>query len=155
MDFVSDALWTGRRFRALGIVDDCTRESPAILADVSIPGARIVRLLDELALCHGLPEEIVMDNGPELTSKAMFLWSQRTGVRLRFIEPGKPIQNAFAESFNGRFRDECLNTNWFTHVPHARRVVADWRHHYNQERPHISLGNLTPVEFRRSCEASV
>lgn len=94
LDFVSDALWTGRRFRALGIVDDCTRESPAILADYSISGSRIVRLLDALALSHGLPEEIVMDNGPELTSKAMFLWSQRTGVRLRFIEPGKPVQNA-------------------------------------------------------------
>ncbi len=153
MDFVSDALWTGRRFRALGIVDDCTRESPAILTDFSIPGARITRLLDELALCHGLPEEIVMDNGPELTSKAMFLWSQRTGVRLRFIEPGKPIQNAYVESFLGRFRDECLNEHWFGSLAEARRTIESWRRHYNEARPHSALGYQTPEAYARRAGA--
>ena len=103
MDFASDALWTGRRFRCLCIVDDGTRESPALLADFSIGGARVVRLLDELACRHGLPAEIVMDNGPEFTGRTLFAWSARTGLRLRFIQPGKPIQNAFVESFIGRF----------------------------------------------------
>ena len=117
MDFVSDSLWSGRRFRALAIVDDHTKEIPAILADTSISGARVAGLLDELAARHGLPEEIVSDNGPEFTSRAMFEWSHRTGVRLRFIQPGKPIQNAFAESLIGRFRDECLNENWFASLP--------------------------------------
>jgi putative transposase len=113
MDFASDALWTGRRFRCLCLVDDGTRESPALLADFSIGGARVVRLLDELAYQHGLPAEIVMDNGPEFTSRALFAWSARTGVRLRFIQPGKPIQNAFVESFIGRLRDELLNEEVF------------------------------------------
>ena len=147
MDFVSDALWTGRRFRSLVIVDSCTKESPAILPEFSISGERIARLLDELAVRHGLPEEIVSDNGPEFTSKAMFLWSQRTGVRLRFIDPGKPIQNAFAESLIGKFRDECLNDTWFRSLPEARRIIEAWRIHYNTRRPHSSLGYLTPVQY--------
>jgi putative transposase len=108
IDFASDALWTGRPFRCLCLVDDATRESPALLVDFAIGGARVVRLLDELACRHGRPEEIVMDNGPELTGRALFAWSARTGVRLPFIQPGKPIQNASVESFIGRLRDECL-----------------------------------------------
>ena len=107
MDFASDALWTGRRFRCLSIVDDVTRESPALLADFSIGGERVVRVLDELAARHGLPAEIVLDNGPEFTGRALFAWAARTRVGLRFIQPGKPIQNAFVESFIGRFRDDA------------------------------------------------
>lgn len=147
MDFVSDALWTGRRFRSLLIVDGHTKESPAILPEFSISGERIARLLDEIAIRYGLPEEIVSDNGPEFTSKAMFLWSQRTGVRLRFIDPGKPVQNAFAESLIGKFRDECLNDNWFGGMPEAKRIIEAWRIHYNTRRPHSSLGYLTPAQY--------
>lgn len=114
LDFVSDRLCTSRRFRKLNIGDDFSRENRGILADFSISGERMARFLDILGECYGFPEEIVLDNGPECTSKAMFLWSERTGVKLRFIDPGKPMQNGFIESFNGKFRDECVNENWFT-----------------------------------------
>jgi len=147
MDFVSDSLCSGRRFRVLDIVDDHTRESPGQLVDLSISGERVARFLDDLAALHGLPEEIVMDNGPEFTSKALFLWSLKTGVQLRFIQPGKPMQNGYCESFNGKFRDECLNENWFTSLAEARRVINSWRHHYNEERPHSGLGYQTPAAF--------
>jgi putative transposase len=154
MDFASDALWTGRRFRCLCLFDDATRESPALLADFAIGGERVVRVLDELAAQHGLPEEIVMDNGPEFTGRALFAWSARTGVRLRFIQPGKPIQNAFVESFIGRFRDECLNQHWFGSLAEAARIIEAWRQHYNRERPHSALGYEAPERFarrRRDC----
>jgi putative transposase len=153
MDFASDALWTGRRYRCLCLVDDATRESPALLADFSIGGDRVVRVLDELAGRHGLPEEIVMDNGPEFTGRALFAWSARTGVRLRFIQPGKPIQNAFVESFIGRFRDECLNQHWFGSLAEAARVIEAWRQHYNRERPHSALGYEPPERFARRLGA--
>jgi putative transposase len=136
-----------RRFRVLNIVDDHSRFCPGQIVDVSIPGARVARFLDDLALRFGLPEEIILDNGPEGTSKAMFDWSERSGVRLRFIEPGKPVQNAFVESFNGKFRDECLNLHWFRSLRHAREEIGRWRHHYNTERPHSALGYLSPTEF--------
>jgi putative transposase len=116
-------LWTGRRFRCLCLVDDATGESPALLPDFAIGGARAVRLLDDPACRYGLPEEIVMDNGPEFTGRALFAWSARTGVRLRFIQPGKPIQNAFVESFIDRFRDECLNQHWFGSLAEASRII--------------------------------
>jgi putative transposase len=128
LDFIGDQLADFRRFRVLNIVDDHSRFCPGQIVDVSISGARMVRFLDELALLHGLPEEIVLDNGPEGTSRSMFDWSERTGVRLRFIEPGKPVQNAFVESFNGRLRDECLNQHWFRSLNHARQEIAKWRH---------------------------
>ena len=147
MDFISDQLADYRRFRVLNIVDDHSRFCPGQIVDVSIPGVRIARFLDDLALRVGLPEEIVLDNGPEGTSRAMFDWSERTGVRLRFIEPGKPVQNAFVESFNGRFRDECLNLHWFRSLRHARDEIARWRAHYNTKRPHSALGYLSPKEF--------
>jgi putative transposase len=105
----------------------------------------MARYLDDLALLHGLPEEIVLDNGPEGTSRAMFDWSERTGVRLRFIEPGKPVQNAFVESLNGKLRDECLNLHWFRSLWHAQEI-EQWRQHYNTERPHSALGYRTPIE---------
>ncbi len=147
VDFVSDSLCSGRRFRVLNIVDDFTRESPGQLVDLSISGERVVRFLDQLATLNGLPDEIIMDNGSEFTSKAMFLWSLRTGVQLRFIQPGKPMQNGYVESFNGKFRDECLNENWFASLAEARRLIGDWHRHYNQERPHSSLNYQTPVAF--------
>ena len=151
MDFASDALWTGRRFRCLCLVDDATRESPALLPDFAIGGEQVVRLLDDLACRHGLPEEIVMDNGPESTGRALFAWSARTG--LRFIQPGKPIQNAFAESFIGRFRDECLNQHWFGSLAEASRIIEAWRRHYNRERPHSALGYQPPERFARPLGA--
>ena len=155
MDFVSDSLCSGRRFRVLNIVDEYTRESPAQLVDLSISGERVARLLDQLAVLHGLPEEIVMDNGPEFTSKALFLWSLKTGVQLRFIQPGKPMQNGYGESFNGKFRDECLNENWFASLAEARRIIERWRYHYNEERPHSGLGYLTPAAFAAKRRGAV
>ena len=147
MDFVGDQLADCRRFRVLNIVDDHSRLCPGQIVDVSIPGARVARFLDDLALRIGLPEEIILDNGPEGTGKAMFDWSERTGVRLRFIEPGKPVQNAFVESLNGKIRDECLNLHWFRSLRHAREVIGQWRRHYNTKRPHSALGYLSPTEF--------
>ncbi len=154
LDFVSDQLADCRRFRVLNIVDDHSRICPGQIVDVSISGARVARHLDDLALLHGLPEEIVLDNGPEGTSRAMFDWSERTGVRLRFIEPGKPVQNAFVESFNGKLRDECLNLHWFRSLRHAREEIERWRHHYNTERPHSALGYRTPMEVLTNTAAA-
>lgn len=152
MDFVSDSLMSFRRFRVLNIVDDFSKESIAQLVDTSIGGKRVARLLDDLIDFHGKPESIVVDNGSEFTSRAMFEWSQRTGIRLDFIEPGKPMQNAFVESFNGKFRDECLNEHWFSSLNHAREVIEDWREEYNEIRPHSSLGYLSPNQFvRKYC----
>ena len=154
LDFVSDTLAWGRRIRCLTIVDCFTREAPAIELDTSLPGARVVRVLDELAEQRGLPTAILMDNGPELTGRALDQWAYEHGVELRFIDPGKPVQNAFIESFNGRFRDECLNQHWFVSLAHARRIVEAWRRDYNQDRPHSSLGYLTPSEFAYQVRAS-
>jgi putative transposase len=147
MDFVTDSIVTGRRFRALAIVDDYSRECPAIEVDTSLGGARVVQVLERLAELRGLPEVITMDNGPEFTGRHMDEWAFRHGIKLNFIRPGKPIENAFAESFNGRLRDECLNTNWFLNLKHAREVIEDWRIDYNEVRPHSSLNHRTPVEY--------
>jgi putative transposase len=148
MDFVSDQLASGRRFRVLNVVDDYTRECVRQIVDYSIGGERVAHSLDELATSRGLPKQIVTDNGPEFTSKAMFLWSQESDVKLHFIEPGKPTQNAFVESYNGKFRDACLNEHWFLTIDDARRIIESWRIHYNTVRPHSSLGNRTPEQFR-------
>jgi putative transposase len=153
LDFMSDQLVDYRRFRILNIVDDHSRFCPGQIVDLSISGARVVRYLDELGERFGLPEEIVLDNGPEGTSRAMFEWSERTGVRLRFIEPGKPVQNAFVESFNGKLRDECLNLHWFRSLRNARGEIGAWRRHYNAERPHSALGYLSPMEFLSTTAA--
>lgn len=147
MDFVSDAFMQGRRFRVLTIVDDYSRECPALEVDTSIGGARVVRVLDRLAIMHGLPEAITIDNGPEFTGKALDEWAYRKGVKLNFIAPGKPTENAYIESFNGRFRDEYLNSNWFSSLSEARQKIEGWRIEYNTFRPHSSLGDKTPSEF--------
>jgi putative transposase len=147
MDFVSDQLANGRRFRVLNIVDDFSRECVLQVVDFSISGQRLARELDQLSEHRPLPRTIVCDNGPELTSKAMFFWSRDRGVKLHFIQPGKPTQNAFVESFNGKFRDYCLNLNWFASLDDARSTITDWRHHYNHVRPHRSLGKKPPAVF--------
>ncbi len=151
MDFVSDALADGRVFRTLNIIDDYSRECVAIEVDTSLGGARVVRVLERLAAQRGLPERIVMDNGPEFTSKALDAWAHGAGVKLHFIRPGKPTENAFVESFNGRFREECLSENWFTNLIDARTKIEIWRRHYNEERPHSSLFGSTPIEYSNRC----
>lgn len=150
MDFVSDSVNTGRVIRMLTLVDDYTRECPAIEVDSSLGGMRVRRVLDRIAGERGLPEAIVVDNGPEFRGRAMAAWSEERGVRLEFIQPGKPVQNAYVESFNGRLRDECLNANWFTSLNDARRKIETWRQDYNQQRPHSSLGYLPPAEFAQT-----
>ena len=150
MDFVSDCVNGGKVIRMLTVVDDCTRECPAIEVDTSLGGLRVRRVLDRIASERGLPEAIVLDNGPEFRGRALAAWSEERGVRLEFIQPGKPVQNAYAESFNGRLRDECLNANWFTSLSDARHKIESWRQDYNQQRPHSSLNYLPPVEFART-----
>jgi putative transposase len=149
LDFVSDALAWGRRIRLLAIVDVFTRECLAIEVDTSLPAQRVSHVLNRIVTERGVPQEIQLDNGPELTSRVLDQWAYERGVQLRFIEPGKPVQNAFIESFNGRLRDECLNEHWFVSVGDARRVVEAWRLDYNQIRPHSSLANRTPEEYRQ------
>ena len=150
MDFMWDQLADGRSFRTLNIVDNFTRESLAIEVDVSLPGLRVTHVLDQLAETRGLPKSIVMDNGPEFSGRALDAWAYSRGVDLAFIAPGKPTQNGYAESFNGKFRDECLNQHWFISMNDARRKIEDWRQDYNHVRPHSSLGDRPPVEFART-----
>ena len=147
LDFMADTLADGRTFRTLNIVDDFTREAIAIEVGRSIPGARVVRVLERLTRARGVPRAFVLDNGPEFTSRALDQWAYRSGVELRFIQPGTPVQNAFVESFNGKFRDECLNQSWFVSLADAIRSIAAWRLDYNRHRPHSALNNLTPEEF--------
>jgi putative transposase len=146
MDFVSDTAG-GRTVRMLTIVDCYSRESPTIETDTSIGGARVCRVLERLVEERGEPEQIMIDNGPEFAGSALDAWAHRHGVKLHFIEPGKPSQNGYIESFNGKLRDECLNENWFMDLADCRRTVEAWRQDYNTERPHSSLGNQTPMEF--------
>lgn len=147
MDFVSDQLSNGRRFRVLNVVDDYSREMVGQLVDFSITGAQVARFLNQLAESRGLPGTITCDNGTEFTSKAMFFWQKEVSVQLGFIQPGKPTQNAFVESLNGKFRNECLNQHWFRSIEEAREEINDWRHHYNHERPHSALNYQSPVAF--------
>jgi putative transposase len=149
MDFVRDTLGDGRVFRCFTLVDDCTRECPAIEVDVSLPGERVVRVLDRVAAVRGYPRAIVCDNGPEFVSAALDEWAHRHQVVLDFIDPGKPVQNAFIESFNGTFREECLNESWFVSLADAQRTIEAWRIDYECERPHSRLKDLTPREFAR------
>ena len=152
MDFMSDQLATGRRMRILNIVDDYSRECLGQLVDASISGERMSQFLEQLALKRGYPQAIVLDNGPEFTRKALFLWAQHTGGPLRFIQPGKPSQNALVECFNGKFRDACLNEHWFLGLAEARHRIEVWCIHYNTVRPHSALGFLSPEQFRLALE---
>lgn len=147
LDFVSDAFTDSRRFRILCVVDDYTRECLALVADTSLSGVRVARELDGLIRRRGRPASIISDNGTELTSMAVLTWSQERGIDWHYIAPGKPTQNAFVESFNGRLRDECLNETLFTSMAQARAELAAWRRDYNHTRPHSSLNGLTPKEF--------
>lgn len=155
MDFVSDQLSTSRRFRCLTMTDLYTHESPAITVDVSLTGARVAQVLDGLKATRGLPQQIVCDNGPEFTSKALEQWAMKNRVQLRFIQPGKPNQNAYCEAFNARLRDECLNVHWFDHIPAAQRQIEQWRQEFNTERPHSSLANQTPNQFAQAYKDSL
>jgi putative transposase len=154
LDFVSDALAGGRRIRLLCMLDLFTREALAIEVDVSLPGARVVAVLERLVAVRGTPAELVLDNGPELTGRALDAWAAARGVRLRFIAPGKPSQNGVVESFNGRLRDECLSQSWFTGLADARATVEAWRRDYNDCRPHGALGYRTPAEMRDGFQAA-
>ncbi len=149
MDFVQDTLRDGRRLRMLPIVDTYSRECMRIEVDTSVGGRRVAAILTELGSRRGWPANIVVDNGPEFISNALDQWAYGHGVNLQFIRPGKPVDNAYMESFNARLRDECLNQHWFLTIGHARQVIEEWRRDYNQARPHSSLGNLTPDEFVR------
>ena len=149
MDFLSDALADGRRFRVLPIIDTFSRECLWMEVDTSIGGKRVAAVLSRISALKGLPHTISVDNGPEFISNAMDAWAHVRGIKLQFNRPGKPVDNAFMESFNGKFRDECLNENWFFSLDHARQVIEDWRIDYNRDRPHSSLGDLSPEEFMR------
>ena len=150
MDFIHDCLWSGRRYRALAVIDHWSRENLAIEIDVSLTGQRVKRVLERLRAIRGLPEVILTDNGPEFTGRVLDEWAGDNHVQLQFIEPGKPIQNAFIESFNSRLREECLNEHVFVSLDDARRKIEAWRQDYNQVRPHSSLGHLTPDGFSRT-----
>jgi putative transposase len=153
MDFVSDGLADGRRLRCLNIVDDCTRECVAIEVDTSITGSRVKAVLERLADTRGLPKSITVDHGPEFEGQVLDAWAYERRVQLSFIRPGKPNENAYIESFNGKFRDECLNEHWFVTMAQARRIIEAWRVEYNTERTHSTLGDLTPEEFAEECLA--
>lgn len=155
MDFMSDQLSSGRRFRLFNVIDDFTKQCHTITVDTSISGHRVARELNRLIDLHGRPQVIVCDNGTEFTSMAMFDWAQRSSVGLQFIQPGKPSQNGFIEAFNGRVRDECLNENLFSSLREAQEITAKWRNAYNTERPHSALDWATPNEFAKSCSGLI
>jgi transposase InsO family protein len=152
MDFVFDRTAESRVIKCLTIVDDATHEAVAIEVERAISGHGLTRVMDRLALSRGLPKVVRTDNGKEFCGKAMVTWAYERGVQLRLIEPGKPNQNAYIESFNGRLRDECLNEHWFTHLLHARTVIETWRREYNDERPKKILGGRTPAAYAKHLE---
>jgi putative transposase len=155
LDFVSDQLTDGRRFRILTVIDNCTRECLALVADTSLSGARVARELDTIIQQRGRPETIVSDNGTELTSNAILGWADEASVGWHYIAPGKPQQNGFNESFNGRLRDELLNETLFRSLPHARIVLEAWRRDYNETRPHSQLGWLTPKAYAQALTGQI
>lgn len=147
MDFVNDVLYNGRKFRTFNLLDDCSREAIVQYPAFSISGVCLVRLLEGIAEKRALPDQFVCDNGPEFTSKAFRKWAADNKVTIHYIDKGKPTQNAFIESFNGKFRDECLNEEWFESLSAARSIIEAWRVDYNTNRPHQGLGGLSPMEF--------
>jgi transposase InsO family protein len=149
MDFVHDRIASGRTLKCLVVIDDATHESVAIVPEHTMGGDHLIRVLDGICAQRGKPTVIRSDNGPEFTGRAMLTWAHRNGIALRLIEPGKPNQNAYVESFNGRLRDECLNEHWFTSLDHARVLIETWRCEYNEERPKKSLGGLTPAQYAK------
>ncbi len=155
LDFVSDQMTDGRRFRILEVFDDCTRECLGLVADTSISGRRVARELDAIVAWRGKPASIVSDNGTELTSNAILGWADERQVRWHYIAPGKPQQNGFSESFNGRLRDELLNETLFHSLAQARSVLAAWRKDFNEVRPHSSLGYLTPRDCARTLSGEI
>ena len=147
MDFVSDRLSDGRPFRILNMMDDCSRELVGQVIGFSIGSQQVIRLLEQLIAERACPQGIVCDNGPEFTSKKIHFWSQDSGIKLHYIQSGKPTQNAFVESLNGKFRDNCLNQHLFRSLEQACHIIEQWRYHYNHERPHSSLNYMTPVAY--------
>lgn len=147
MDFMADALWSGRRFRTFNVIDDYNREALRIDIDTSLPAARIIRALNELVEVRGKPRRLRSDNGPEFISHALAEWAKQNSIELQFIQPGKPTQNAYIERFNRTYRTEVLDCYVFTSLQEVRRMTEDWRHRYNHERPHESLGSLAPVQY--------
>lgn len=152
LDFLEDSLASGRKIRVLSVIDVFTREALALEVDVSLPGQAVVRVLDRLGAERSRPVLVVLDNGPELISRALAAWAHQQAVTLHFIDPGKPIQNAHCESFHGRLRDECLNEHWFLSLGDARQIIEAWRQDYNHARPHSALGYRTPEEVRRATD---
>ena len=147
MDFVSDSLSNGRRIKCLTVADDFSHECIDIAVDFGISGQYVTRLLDQAAIFRGYPVAVRTDNGPEFTSRAFLAWTTLHGIRHILIQPGRPMQNGYIESFNGKFRDECLNEQWFQSLPQARDCIAEWRKDYNEVRPHSSLGRIPPSQF--------
>jgi putative transposase len=147
LDFTEDYLASGRKFRTANLKDDCTRECPAIIAGFSLPGSRVVAMLDEAAGERGYPDMLMVDNGPEFRGRGLDRWAYEHGAKLFFIDPGKPVRNGSIESFNGRFREECPDQGWFTSLAEAQRLIEAWRVDYNQHRPHTSLRMATPAAF--------
>jgi putative transposase len=147
LDFITDALASGRQFRTLSVVDECTRECLALRPDVLLPSGKVAAVLDAVAAARGAPERIVLDNGPELIAKALDAWAYAAGVELKHTRPAKPVDNCYVESFHDKFRDECLNVHWFLDLADARDIIERWREDYNTVRPHQSLGNRTPAEY--------
>lgn len=154
IDFLHDQLASGRRFRIFAVVDDLSRECLATEVDTSLSGDRVVSVLERIAAVRGVPNAIVLDNGPEFTGRALDAWAYAHQVKLLYIRPGKPVENAFAESFNGRLRDECLNQSWFVSLQDARSRIEHWRIDYNEVRPHSSLGNRSPKDFAMEYKAA-
>jgi putative transposase len=147
MDFVSDSLANGRRIKCLTVADDFSHECVELAVDFGMGGEYVVRLLEQAAHFRGYPEAVRTDQGPEFTSRAFLAWTQARGIRHLLNAPGKPTQNAYIESFNGKFRDECLNEHWFESLPQARTLIAEWRRDYNEVRPHSSIGRIPPAQF--------
>lgn len=153
MDFMQDVLADGRRFRILNILDIVTQECWALEVDTSLPGQRVVRVLGQLVVWYGAPRQITVDNGREFTGQVLDAWAYHQQVTLDFIEPGKPAQNDYLESFNGKFRDECLNVYWFMSLAQARQIIEAWREDYNTQRPHSALNQQPPTVFAQTIPA--